>query len=551
MIQHVGIISSSANHNLANYIWKLLRLRFLILINSFRHSKTRSKVGTAFVILFLFGLMIGAFFLSTWLLSFLTSPKLERILGDATPFLEAVPTLVLFAAFGGILITSFGVLLQALYLANDMEFLLSSPVPIRAVFLSKMLQAILPNLGLVMLFGLPVLFGLGVSQHYSVIYYPALILMMILLAFTAASLASLLVMGIVRIFPARRVAEVLAFIGAILSFVCGQSGQIFRFQTNNEQTVNALYTMSRVNSPWFPLAWAGRSLVELGHGNWILGILLLVIVAGISGAIVLGSLEMAERLYYSGWATTQISLRKKKIPHKTTTPATRIGTRSTWVDRFIPAPVRAIVAKDFLVIRRDIRNLSQLVTPLIFGVLYTFMLLRDTGKSSAGGATSTFNALITYGNTGIALFVGWMVLMRLALIAFSWMAYARTFNTQISSLQKEEYVQAARSEGVRPLRILFRHIFPNAISPIIVLAAKDISSMVVLQATFTFIGFQGRSAWAEVLVIGRDWIIGQSGNPFTYWWVWLPVTLAIILFGVGWNLLGDEINFWMNPKNEQ
>lgn len=42
----------------------------------------------------------------------------------------------------------------------------------------------------------------------------------------------------------------------------------------------------------------------------------------------------------------------------------------------------------------------------------------------------------------------------------------------------------------------------------------------------------------------------MTGNPFTYCWVWLPVTLAIILFGVGWNLLGDEINFWMNPQKD-
>jgi len=153
-------------------------------------------------------------------------------------------------------------------------------------------------------------------------------------------------------------------------------------------------------------------------------------------------------------------------------------------------------------------------------------------------------------DTPLGRFVASLNPVMLALIAFSWMAYARTFNTQVASLRQVEYVQAARSVGVKPLRILFRHIFPNAISPIIVLAAKDISSMVMLQATFTFIGFQGKSAWVQVLVVGRDWIIGQAGNPFTYWWVWLPVTLAIILFGVGWNLLGDEINFWMNPQKD-
>jgi peptide/nickel transport system permease protein len=153
-------------------------------------------------------------------------------------------------------------------------------------------------------------------------------------------------------------------------------------------------------------------------------------------------------------------------------------------------------------------------------------------------------------DTPLGMFVASLNPVMLALIAFSWMAYARTFNTQILALRQMEYVQAAYLMGVKPLRILLKYILPNAISPIIVLAAKDISSMVVLQATFTFIGFQGKSTWAQVLVVGRDWIIGQAGNPFTYWWVWLPVTLTIILFGVGWNMLGDEINYWMNPKKD-
>jgi ABC-2 type transport system permease protein len=407
------------DERLAIYVWKLLRLRWLLFISSFRRSKTRQKVGSTVLVFIMLGLMVGAFIVSWLILGFLNSPKLTRILGDSTAFLEAVPTLVLFAAFGGILITSFGVLLQALYLANDMEFLLSAPIPIRAVFIAKMFQAVLPNLGLTLLFGLPVLLGLGVSQHYTLVYYPAVIFILVLLAFTAATLASLLVMGIVRIFPARRVAEVLAFIGAILSFVCGQSGQIFRFQTNNDQTVGVLNSLARINAPWFPIAWGGHSLVELGLGNWFIGAAGFLIVAGLAGIIIAFSLATAERLYYTGWATAQISLRKKKTLPTSPKPSAKKYPFFIWIEQLVPAPVRAIAVKDFLVLRRDLRNLSQLITPLIFGVLYSFILLRDTGEATASKSGDQINVLITYGNTGIALFVGWMLLMRLALIAFS------------------------------------------------------------------------------------------------------------------------------------
>jgi hypothetical protein len=111
--------------------------------------------------------------------------------------------------------------------------------------------------------------------------------------------------------------------------------------------------------------------------------------------------------------------RKKKSPRvTTTTPDVKIPLGG-WIEQIVPAPVRAIVVKDFHILRRDLRNLSQLITPLIFGVLYAFILLRDTPSSSSNSSTEQLNALITYGNTGIALFVGWMLLMRLALIAFS------------------------------------------------------------------------------------------------------------------------------------
>jgi hypothetical protein len=94
--------------------------------------------------------------------------------------------------------------------------------------------------------------------------------------------------------------------------------------------------------------------------------------------------------------------------------------------RLLPAPIRAIVQKDFLLLRRDIRNMSQLVTPLIFGVFYTVMFLRPGGSSMFGDSpdmpvifSSISQFIATYGNIGMSLFVGWMLLSRLAGMAFS------------------------------------------------------------------------------------------------------------------------------------
>ncbi len=410
-------------HRLWHYVWKLLRLRWQIFFSGFRHASLRRKIGYIVFVLFMAGLLVGAFVGSWFLLGFLRSPKLAQFV-DPAPFLSSMPILIVSAAFLGILLTSFGVLLQALYLAGDMDFLLSAPVPIRAVFISKLLQAILPNFGLICLFGLPVLLGLGASGGYSALYYPLVVIVLSALALAAAGLSSLLVMAVVRIFPARRVAEVLGFVGAIVSVLCSQSGQLTgQSDISQAQAGQALQSLARFNTPWSPLAWAGRGLVDVGEGRWLSALVWLLLTLGLCSAVFVLALNTAQRLYYTGWASVQVGGRKKKsAPSARKLPA--LG-QATWIERFVPAPVRGLITKDFLVLRRDLRNMSQLITPLIFGVIYAFMLVRNGGEAPAGRGEApeqfmqALQSALVYGNVAISLFVGWSLLMRLAMMGFS------------------------------------------------------------------------------------------------------------------------------------
>lgn len=137
----------------------------------------------------------------------------------------------------------------------------------------------------------------------------------------------------------------------------------------------------------------------------------------------------------------------------------------------------------------------------------------------------------------------------LALIAFSWMPYARIINASVNQVKQAEFVVAARAMGANGRRILWRHLLPNTLAPAVVLAARDVGAMVILESAFTFIGIgSGNVAWGVMLVAGRDYILGQSGNPFIYWWVFVPISLAIILFSIGANLLGDGLNTLLNPR---
>jgi hypothetical protein len=82
-----------------------------------------------------------------------------------------------------------------------------------------------------------------------------------------------------------------------------------------------------------------------------------------------------------------------------------------------------------------------------------------------------------------------------------------------------------------------------------VLAARDVGGVVLLQATLTFIQIGGGSTWGQMLAQGRNWIIGAGGNLFRYWWVFLPATLAVMLFGIAWNMLGDSLNDVLDPTS--
>ena len=135
-----------------------------------------------------------------------------------------------------------------------------------------------------------------------------------------------------------------------------------------------------------------------------------------------------------------------------------------------------------------------------------------------------------------------------ALILFSWMPYARLVSVNVRQLKQADYVMAARAVGVPGARIIRRHLLPNALAPVIVVAARDVGAMVVLAAAFDFIGMGGGTVWGQLLAVGRDYVIGLGGNPLAYWWVFLPATLALVLFGLGWNLLGDGLNAAMDPR---
>jgi peptide/nickel transport system permease protein len=142
----------------------------------------------------------------------------------------------------------------------------------------------------------------------------------------------------------------------------------------------------------------------------------------------------------------------------------------------------------------------------------------------------------------------------ISLIAFGWMQYARLLRANVMSEREKEYVQAAEAVGLPGRRILFKHLLPNSIRGLLVMIASDIGAMVATVSVFYFIGLIGESPygfladWGLMLSASRDWIISASNRPFEFWYTYVPAISAIVLFTIGWSMIGDGLRDLLDPR---
>ncbi len=135
----------------------------------------------------------------------------------------------------------------------------------------------------------------------------------------------------------------------------------------------------------------------------------------------------------------------------------------------------------------------------------------------------------------------------IALVTFGWMGYARIIRGDILSVKERDYVLAARVVGVRNYRILFRDILPNAIFPTLVLASLAIGDVVLSFAALSFLGIGtqlGYADWGQILSFARNWITSLQ----SYWYIVVWPGVILVLFVMGWNLVGDAMRDVLDPR---
>lgn len=125
-----------------------------------------------------------------------------------------------------------------------------------------------------------------------------------------------------------------------------------------------------------------------------------------------------------------------------------------------------------------------------------------------------------------------------------WAPYARIAHAQALVLREQEYVEAATAIGAGPVRILSKHILPNAIGPIVVQATLDLGSIILTMSALSFLGFgaqPGEPDWGRMVADGREYMR-------EYWWIMVFPGLAIMLTVFAFNLVGDSARDAFDPR---
>ncbi|MEM7035145.1 MAG: ABC transporter permease [Chloroflexota bacterium] len=145
----------------------------------------------------------------------------------------------------------------------------------------------------------------------------------------------------------------------------------------------------------------------------------------------------------------------------------------------------------------------------------------------------------------VIAFVGGGLLNIILFLGFgAWVGFARLIRGEVLSIRERDFVQAAQALGAKDIRIMFRHILPNAIAPVIVTATLSFGSMILTESALSFLGLGVASTvptWGKMVADARDYVT-TAAYPSAF------PAIAIMLVVLGANLLGDWLRDVLDPR---
>ncbi|OOE90498.1 ABC transporter permease [Salinivibrio sp. AR647] len=175
-----------------------------------------------------------------------------------------------------------------------------------------------------------------------------------------------------------------------------------------------------------------------------------------------------------------------------------------------------------------------------------FMRIADIQLSFSTMMVAIIVSAIFKASFGSEFYSQYAILMLVVIIGIAeWPQYARTIRASVLAEKKKEYVEAARVMGFRSPRIMFRHILPNCLSPILVISTVQVANAIMSEAALSFLGLGmpvDQPSLGSLISIGFNYIFSGS------WWITVFPGIALVLLVLVINLLGDWLRDVFNPK---
>jgi peptide/nickel transport system permease protein len=132
----------------------------------------------------------------------------------------------------------------------------------------------------------------------------------------------------------------------------------------------------------------------------------------------------------------------------------------------------------------------------------------------------------------------------LAIVIVDWTRFARVVRGEVLALREREFVEAARAIGLSPLRVMAEELWPNLVPLVIVLASLEMAIAVGVEALLSFVGLGVQASvpsWGAMIAEGRGYLM------VSWWGMGIPM-LALVVAVVGFNLLGEGLREWLDPR---
>jgi len=174
------------------------------------------------------------------------------------------------------------------------------------------------------------------------------------------------------------------------------------------------------------------------------------------------------------------------------------------------------------------------------------MRLADVQLSFSTYMVAIFLGALFQGLFGMGVYENYAVPLLIMIIGLAeWPQYARTVRASVMAEKKKEYVEAARVVGLKPTRIMWRHILPNTMTPVLVISTVQVANAIMSEAALSFIGLGmpvSQPSLGSLIKSGFDYIFSGS------WWITLFPGIALLVLCLFINLLGNWVRDFLNPK---